>query len=469
MTKLYLQLSYQIEQQIDENLILPSEKLPSIRTIMASHGVAKNTVISALNDLEKKGIIFAKAKVGFFVSPRRNTQHQLPNQHFPNLESQAVSLTDIFYDVMNKEAAFDIVPNDSTALPSQHLISLNKHIRRAYRQQIPFRSSHYDTPKGHVTLREQLSHRYRLRGINIDVESFCITSGCQHSLMLALMATCKQGDTVAVETPTFYGSLLLLEQLKLNVVEVSSHPVTGLDIEHLTQALEKTQITACIVTPNFATPTGSLMPEDNKNRLLSLANDCDFAVIEDDIYGEISFADPTSSLLSFDTQERVIVCSSMSKALSKDIRIGWIIGSRWQKQIEQLKLTSILACSSSIQSGVAEFMASGDYRKHINYTQHTLQQQMLTLTQLLTDYWPSCTRFTKPLGGISLWVELAHPINSLAIYHKLLKDNIVITPGLLFSHRSNYQHCIRLSFQHAFNKKRVEAIKTIGKTITASL
>ncbi|GLX85119.1 GntR family transcriptional regulator [Thalassotalea loyana] len=465
MTKLYLQLSHSIQEKITLGLLKSGERLASIRSLMDSHGVAKNTVISALNDLEMKGFIVAKPKVGYFVTQTKQNMQRVPEQHFPDTTLSKVSLSDVFYDVMTKQAAFDIIPNEQSTPPTSHLASLNKCLRRAFREEIPFRTSHYDTPKGLRLLREQISLRYRQRNIPIDASELCITSGCQHGLMLALMACCEPGDVVAVESPTFYGSLLLLEQLKLKVVEISSHPLTGLDVTHLSSVLKNQNIKACIATPNFATPTGSLMPEESRKSLVMLANKYDFALIEDDIYGEISFSNTVSSLKSYDVQNRVIISSSVSKVLSKDIRIGWVAGGKWQKKIEHLKLTSMLAASRSVQAGLAQFMHQGGYRKHINYTNLQLNNQLQTLVDVIQQHWPTNIKYTVPNGGIALWVELPKPIDSMALYHALLNKHIVVTPGILFSHRNSYSNYLRLSFQHKMTPKRVAALKVIGKML----
>lgn len=465
MSLLYVSLSRSLTEQINSGLIKPGEKLPSIRGLMKQYGVSKNTAINALSDLEAKGLIEARNKVGFFVSNSAAFQQRTPRQHFPQLVSESITLSDVFHQVMLKGAAFDVLPSSGDESPSNALLSLNKHIRRAFRQDVQYRSSHYDIPQGDAELRYQISSRYRQRNINITDTELCITSGCQHGLMLALMATCEAGDTVVVESPTFYGSLALLAQLKLNVIEISSSPVTGLDITQFEQALSKWPVKACIVTPNFATPTGSLMPEENRGHFMDLANQYDLAVIEDDIYGELSFTQPVSALKTYDQQQRVILVSSFSKSLSRDLRIGWVAGGRWQQKIEQLKLTSQLASSPSVQQGLAEFIKTGEYRRHINCFSQQLEQRKHQLLNLLHQYWPNSTRFTNPSGGLAIWVELDKRQDSQKLFQSLYQQGIVITPGMLFSFNNQYKHCLRISFQQNFNDMRTDAIRRIGEKL----
>lgn len=184
-----------------------------------------------------------------------------------------------------------------------------------------------------------------------------ITSGCQHALFLALKACCKAGDLVAVESPCFYGTLQLLEFLQLRVLEIPSTPAKGMQLDLLENALERWSIQACIITPAFATPTGALMPKAQQQRLLELAEQQDFAIIEDDIYRELSFYQRLTPLKAIDTNGRVILCGSLSKTLSRDLRLGWIEAGRWHTQVLQMKLVTQLASSRFMQQGVTEFFA----------------------------------------------------------------------------------------------------------------
>ena len=453
-----------IEAKINDNIWLFGDKLPSIRCLAAEHGVSKNTVIRALMELEQKGLVEAKPKVGYFVSKIKKT-HKIPQQLYPNLAPLEVTVPEIFYDIMSRSAAFDILPKSTPLPPSNHLIELNRHISRALRDSVHNKSMYYDSPLGLESLRQQIKDRYRLRGLSLGVDDFCITSGCQHALFLALLVTCKPGDNVAVESPAFYGVVQLLEQLNLNIIEVSASAVSGLDPDELEKALAHWQIKACIVTPTFATPTGSTMPVQAREKLISLANAHDFAVIEDDIYGELSFTNNIAPLKALDSQQRVILCSSFSKSLSRDLRIGWIAAGRWQDDVVRLKLTSQLASCQTQQQGIASFISSGGFRRHLDHFTRTLQHQRQQLLTALARYWPNNIRYTVPKGGIALWLELDSNIDTAKLYNETIKENIIITPGALFTCSNYYRNYIRLSFNHPTVGKREKAIKTLGQLI----
>lgn len=460
----FQQLASFIESKIKNKFWLFGERLPSIRYLVAQQRVSKNTVIRALIELEAKGLIEAKPKVGYFVI-YQETKPKIPHQPYPDLNPVEVELPFIFYDIMQRGAAFDVLPKSEVGPASKHLENLQRHLSRALRSSAHDKAMYYDSPLGNKLLREQISERYRSRGLLLNHDNFCITSGCQHSLFLALLACCKEGDNVAVESPAFYGVVQLLEQLKLNIIEISSSPVDGMDTVELNKALQQWKIKACVVTPAFATPTGAILNNQRKQSLIELANQYDFTVIEDDIYGELSFKNQVSPLKSLDTQSRVILCGSFSKALSRDIRIGWIAAGKWHQKIVRLKLTSQLASSQSQQEGLASFLQSGAYRKHLDFFNVQLEHQRNQLVDALEKYWPASVRYAVPSGGLSLWVELDKSIDSTKLYAKILDDNIIITPGSLFTCSNHYRHFIRLSFNHATVGKRLQAIKILGNAI----
>ena len=199
-----------IENKIVNKLWLYGEKIPSIRQLSSIHQVSKNTVIRALIELENKRFIQAKAKVGYFVSYQEKIIES-PNQRYPKLTPVTVSIPYLFYDIMYRSAAFDILPKSMPTEPTKHLIELNRHLSRSLRHSMHDKSMYYDSPLGNENLRVQIAERYRERGLALDKNELCITSGCQHSLFLSLLVTCKAGDNIAVESPAFYGVLQLLE------------------------------------------------------------------------------------------------------------------------------------------------------------------------------------------------------------------------------------------------------------------
>ena len=456
MAHLYLQLEQQLSRLISAGRLVQGDKLPSIRSLCNEYQMAKGTVLHALERLEARGLIEARPRSGYYVCLA--AEQKIPSDFVPAPLEARVS--DVLLEIMQAGSAFDLCPgagDESTT----GLELLNRSMNRAMRQQRGKSHLYYDSPYGLAPLREQLRQRLLKRGLTVSQDEICITSGCQNSLFLALMATCQPGDTVAVESPGFYGVLQLLEQLKLRVIEIPSSSQSGMMMDALQAAAEKWGIRACVVSPCFSTPTGALMPEHSRVRLLEMAETHDFAVIEDDIYADTALGVVPDPLKSLDTTGRVILCSSFSKTLSKDLRVGWISAGRWHKNVVQLKLVTQLASPTSVQKGVTDFIASGAYTAHLKRQQHRLKQQR---DQLLAEIrsWQGVHTTSIPEGGLSLWVELTPERNTLTLFHSLKSRGVMITPGTLFSNEDKFKNALRISYFHPWNKQRLNALNSIA-------
>lgn len=426
-------------------------------------GLSKATVVHALNRLEGRGYLMARPKSGYFVTLPPD-ELDLPVLRASTEVPKPVTVNEVLLDIMQRSAAFDISPQLHFGDLPAGIEALNRSIRRALRRQKGDDFQYYDDPAGDLNLREELVRLYSRRGAILSHGDLSITSGCQHSLFLALMASCKPGDVVAVESPGFYGALQLLEQLQLQVVEVPSSSSTGMDMDALEEILQKWLVKACIVSPAFATPSGSVMPLDAKQRLIQFAKQFDIAIIEDDIYADLALNQVPDPLKALDREGRVILCSSFSKSLSRDLRLGWVAGGRWQDRILRLKLVTQLASSRFLQQGVAEFIADGDYASHLRRQRNQLREGRDLLMNTLRS-WPMEVRASLPEGGLAMWVELPPNVNTMDAYPQVLKEGITLTPGPLFSASGQFSNCLRLSFAHPWNEGRLRALHALPRLL----
>lgn len=169
-----------------------------------------------------------------------------------------------------------------------------------------------------------------------------------------------------------------------------------MNVSALEDVLKVWDVKACVVSPAFATPTGSVMPTEARRGLLALAERHDVAIIEDDIYAESGWLNVPDTLKTIDTSARVIHCSSFSKVLSRDLRLGWVSGGRWHDEIVKLKLTSQLASSRFLQEGVAGFIAEGGYASFLRRHRQDLRRRRDQLLELLSG-WNVSLRVTTPM------------------------------------------------------------------------
>ena len=461
--RLYQQLEQNFRQQIESGQLSPGERMPSVRELCRAKNISKSTVLAAYARLEAEGLIEARSRSGYFVAALDSTGLKLPATSQPKVKPAPVSADQVLLDIMERGAAFDLIPG---APGNEESPQLRRSLARAQRQQTSQQQLYYDEPQGSLELRQQLAQRVAHSGASVAAEDLVVTHGCQHALMLALMATTQPGDVVAVESPGFYGTFQLLETLGLRALELPCSASQGLSPEALELATEHWDIKALVVSPCFATPTGACMPEENKLHILTLAQRHNFTVIEDDIYGEIYFdLQRPRSLYSYDRDGSVILCSSFSKSLSRDLRLGWIAPGRHLEAVKKLKLITALASSQTLQKGVSDFLNDGSLEKHMRQQRLRYRQQYQQLTLLLNQHLPELQSCSQPNGGLSVWLELPDHIDTLELYNRARQENLILTPGRLFTAQDRYSNFLRMSFVHPWTADRCQAVETLGQLI----
>jgi DNA-binding transcriptional MocR family regulator len=274
----------------------------------------------------------------------------------------------------------------------------------------------------------------------------------------------RPGEVIAVESPTHFGILESAASLKLNVLEISTHPQGGMDLDELERAIKKHSVKACVVMPNCHNPLGYVLPNSHKQALVELTARRNVAVIEDDLFGDLAFDVPRPfTAKSFDRKGLVLLCSSASKALCPGYRIGWVSAGRFQPEIERLKLITSIAAPSLPQWVLAEFLSSGGYDRYLKKLRAALAGQVETLRQAAFQCFPKGTRISRPAGGHLLWIELPAKIDAMKLWRAALGEHITILPGPIFSAAGRYRNHIRLNAGITPSEARNRALATLGR------
>lgn len=460
---LYQQLEKTLREDIVSGQRAPGEKLPSIRSLCEQQSLSKSTVLAAYARLEAEGLVEAQSRSGYFVcGPKPGLK--IPHLSQPEVSPKAIGDEQLLLDIMEQGAAFDVLPG-SDEEPSNDW--LRRCLSRAQRRQTSNQYLYYDEPKGLLELRQQIVSLMAHGGsTDLSADGVVITSGCQHALLLALMATTKAGDVVAVESPGFYGVFQLIEALGLQALELPCSSDTGLSPDGLALAIEHWDIKALLVTPCYATPTGASMPESSKQRLLSLCQANDIAIIEDDIYGELYFGlQRPRSLYSYDRCGNVLLCSSFSKNLSRDLRLGWIAPGKYMDAVSKLKLATSLASSRVTQQGLSQYLAEGGFDRHLRRKRQQYRSRCQQLLGLIQRHFPMAQSCSQPEGGLVVWLELPDTVDTVALYNQAKAEGIVLTPGRLFTAQERYRNFLRISFAHPWTDVRQQALSRLGTMI----
>ncbi|HTY57317.1 MAG TPA: PLP-dependent aminotransferase family protein, partial [Bacteroidota bacterium] len=325
-------------------------------------------------------------------------------------------------------------------------------------------SNRYDSPRGNTELRRQIARRSIDWGGNLVPDEIVVTFGCTEALNLCLRAVTEPGDTVAVESPVYFGFLQILESLGLRALEIPTHPRTGISVEGLERALGRGRIAAVFLSANFQNPLGCCVPDANKKRIVELLAAEGIPLLEDDVYGDLSFNNTRpKALKAFDAGEGVLLCSSFSKTVSPGFRIGWTAPGRYLTKVLRLKLSSTLSTATLPQMAIAELLASGGYDRYLRGARKAYASHVGMMTQAVRKYFPENTSVTRPEGGTVLWVEFPGEIDALGLYRKALEKNICIVPGPLFSPKRQYGNCIRLNCGHPWSERTEGAMITLGQ------
>jgi DNA-binding transcriptional MocR family regulator len=328
----------------------------------------------------------------------------------------------------------------------------------------------YDPPPGCPALRRQLAHLAVDWGCALSPDDFLITVGTMEALGLCLRAVTRPGDTVAVESPTYFGLLQVIESLGLRAIEIPLHPRTGMDLDLLDEVLRRHRVRACLAIPNFSNPLGSLMPDDAKERLVAMLARHEVPLVEDDMYGDL-YAEPSVEgpserprpCKAFDKRGLVMTCGSISKTLAPGYRVGWVMAGRFAEQVEHLKFAQTVGNPTLPAMAIAAYLEEGAYGPHLRQLRRKLTTQVAQLREAVAQYFPSGTRVSRPLGGFVLWVELPAGTNALELHTRALARGISIAPGPIFSAQQRFSNCIRLNCGHPFTDVVDHAVRTLGE------
>ena len=383
----------------------------------------------------------------------------------PQAASTAVEKADLIHEVIEAIKQRNVVPLGS-AFPSPQLFPfprLYRSLCRGVRELDPWQTVSALSP-GNAELRRQIALRYHIDGLDIGADDLVVTDGAMEALNLCLQAVTRPGDTVVIESPTFYVALQALERLGLRAVEVATHADEGIDLDALARVLQTQRPAACWLMTSFQNPLGALMPDDKKRRLVELLEQHGVPLIEDDVYGELHYsATRPPPAKAYDRSGNVLHCASFSKCLAPGYRVGWAAPGRHLATVQRLKLSTTLSTALPSQLALADYLNDAGYDRHLRQLRSALHAQRDAVIDAVREFFPAGTRVTRPQGGYFLWVELPRGTDALRLHQLALAQRISLAPGAIFSARDDFAHCIRLNYGHPDDRRINKALRTLGK------
>ncbi|WP_370261641.1 PLP-dependent aminotransferase family protein [Limnobacter sp.] len=469
----YEQLALTLQGMIEKGQFLAGHKLPSIRKLSEQWGFSIDTVQKALHLLEDRGYVQPVAKSGNFV--------QLPAGQQANACSQAPNslaldppispdMSDHISLLLNSCMRGDVAPF-GVAFPAPALLpiaSLRRSFSTVNRKQPNLLAQDSHVQPNQAALVLQLQRRFETMGMRLRKDELLVTDGCTEALSLALHALTKRNHVVAVESPGYYLLLQLIEAMGLRALEIPSSPETGMSLEALEIAVKKTKIAACIVCPTASNPTGSVMPDANRKRLLELAEKYDFPIVEDNVYADLYFERfRPKPLKSFRQSDRVIMCGSFSKSLSPALRLGYVAGGRYAPALLAHKRILSGSTNPLTQMAVAHYLDKGSFERHLCTLRQHFETQVMAMSALVLKHFPEGTRVSQPKGGFVLWVELPAHNDTAHVFQKAILKKTAFMPGHVFSASGLYKNCLRINCGHPVNEDTAVAVARLGGLFVA--
>jgi DNA-binding transcriptional MocR family regulator len=464
-------MATRMAELIESGAFQPGQRLPSVRDTAAQEGVSISTAMQAFRWLEDKGLAHAKPKAGYFVRKQRQ-RIALPLVGQPPPHSLPLaprSRADVLYREGPQAIAVNLggtCPRDSQLVDGERVRVAVARATRVHRRTLV----EYSNEAGTQALQNAVAQRALHLGCSLRGEDVVITSSCMQAVTLCLMAVTRPGDVVALESPTFFGFLDLLESLNLRVVEIPTHPRTGLSLPALQLALDTQPIKAVLAVPTLSNPLGAIMPFAEKKALVRLLARHGVPLIEDVVFNDFLASDERRrAVKAFDQDGTVMVCGSFSKTIAPGIRLGWVDAGRWKDQVATLKRVQGGATNEVMEYALADLLTQSAYESQMRRLSATMKARLHEARQLVSAHFPKGTRVSDPAAGYSLWVELPMAVNSMQLFEVAVGEGISFVPGSLFSATDRYTHCLRLSFSGAWGDAEKKAVIRLGQMAQALL
>jgi DNA-binding transcriptional MocR family regulator len=448
-----------LEAQIDAGKFRAGDKLPSIRALQAQFNASVTTLQNAYERLAIRGYVESVPKSGYYVKARAAAPQPGVVVHDPVFINK-LSATLGGYEQRHLNPEFNIAAPGDLFIPQKLLLRTFQEVIREKGMEL----LRYYPPNGSATLRNLISQRAAFYNASLHPDHIIITDGVLQALYIGLAAITRPGDIIAIESPCVFSVLEVIRVLGLKTISVPIHPQKGFDMDLFRKICRSKKIKALVVTPNFHNPTGALMTDGQKQALLEVAVQAQVPVIENDIYGDLYFSGSRpANIQSWDSSGLVLTISSYSKTLASGIRLGWLSPGKYFAQAEALKFAFGRTVSPIYQEVLIKLLSTGSYDRHLKKFRQQLARQAQVTEQLLKQHFPKGTRFSKPAGGFSMWVQMPGEVNMEQFYSFCEQYRIRFTPGYCFSFVQDFERHFRVVFTEKYTSKHMAALQRAGQ------
>ncbi|MBQ7976299.1 MAG: PLP-dependent aminotransferase family protein, partial [Clostridia bacterium] len=352
---------------------------------------------------------------------------------------------------------------DSSLFPANELAEIAKDILTNE----PVKALQYGTTDGYAPFKEQVLVRASKIGCVSDGDKVIITTGEQQGIDLAVKTFVNEGEGVAVEEPSFVGSLNSIRAHNARLVPVPME-ADGINTEAFEEILKSTKIKLLYVIPTFQNPTGITMSLEKRKKLIELASKYDFLILEDNPYGDLRFkGEDIPTIKSLDIEGRVIYCSSFSKILSPGLRLGYVIcNGEVIDRIEIAKQANDVHTPFLTQMIASEYLKKYDIDENIKKAREIYGKKCSFMLECMEKYFPASVTWTKPEGGLFIMCTAPAGTDIDAILKESLKNKVAFVAGSGFM-TDQEKPCtmFRLNYSTMPLEKIEKGIKSLGEVL----
>lgn len=350
------------------------------------------------------------------------------------------------------------LPNPVTFPQGELLVSMERIVKK-YGGNV----FQYSLTAGMPELRQYIAERYnKIFGLQLTVDNILITTGSQQALDLIAKVLLNKEDGVIVENPTY---LAAIQAFSFNQPEFYPVALTeeGLNLEQLEDALQN-NIKMIYTIPNFQNPTGLTYSVENRKRIYTILKDRDVVLVEDDPYGEIRFEGQRLPYIGASKLPNSILLGTFSKTVTPGMRTGFLITENIEllQQISIAKEASDLHTNTFAQYLIWDYLVHNDYDDHIANIIELYKSQAEAMMDAMDKYFPSSVRFTRPKGGMFLWVTLPENISALSLFKRALERKVAFVPGDPFYPKIKNANTLRLNYTNADLETIDQGIHRLG-------
>ena len=476
---LYIQLRDQLRSLVHAGDLRPGDRIPASRELAVMLGVHRTTVANAYAELESEGLIQGHVGRGTFIKGNGNGLKLTPPPPPVLNGGQGIRWELLFADERGEEALSRLtagVPENTLsfvmACPAEEHFPVdelhtcvNTVLRREATDVLRLGPS-----DGYRPLKEALLELLRSEGIPAKDENLLITDGCQQSLDIISKAFVRPGDSVILENPTYPGAVAIFHGARSRClgVPVQTRPepggALGLDVEALEATLAANRVKLIVLTPDFQNPTGTCMPLASRRRVLELASKHQVPVVEDHIYARLHAREErVPSLKQLDRANLVMHIDSFAKVAFPGLRVGWIVAPATAiERLRIVKQTTDLHTDQLAQATLAEFLRRGMFARHLAKMRKVYASRLAALDEALRKHMPEGTRWTKPDGGMCLWLELPAGFDASELLIHAKEKAVLFAPGRYFYVQNPLPNTLRFGFASLDEKQIARGVATLA-------